>query len=61
MRFPSAREMAEKLLCDRCLALIKGDSLYEIKIEEFCRPCRIKMGDPFSEVFRQMADVEESQ
>jgi hypothetical protein len=59
MRFPSAREVAEKLLCDRCLALIEGDGLYDIKIEDFCPKCRIKMGDPFTEMFRSMVDIEE--
>jgi hypothetical protein len=61
MRFPSAREMAEKLLCDKCLTLVEGEGLYTVKIEEYCPKCRIKMGAPFSELFRQMADVEESQ
>jgi hypothetical protein len=54
MRLPSAREVAEKLLCDRCLALIEGDGIYTVKIEEYCPACQKKMGVAFSETFKMM-------
>lgn len=45
------RRIAERLLCDKCLALIRGEGIYTVKIEEYCPACQVKMGVPFSEAF----------
>ena len=49
--------MAEKLLCDKCLALVAGEGLYTVKIEEFCPRCRVRMGAEYDELFAQMSDI----
>lgn len=50
--------IAEALLCDKCLALIQGDGIYTVKIEEYCPACQIKMGRPFSELNRELWEKE---
>jgi hypothetical protein len=50
------RAIAEALLCDKCLALIRGDGIYTVKIEEYCPACQMKMGRPFTELFIELSE-----
>lgn len=62
MNFREVMEaIAEKLLCDQCLALIRREP--ETKIGEFCPRCIDKMGHPFTSLFAELTadwDVDEA-